>query len=122
MGRGEAVLVVDDDLAMREMLVAQLFDQGMPALGAGSVEEALGALGRREFGVVVCDLHMPGRDGFELMGELQRLGEATPVILMTSFVSRETAERAKAAGAFECLSKPFDPGELLEAICCALRK
>jgi DNA-binding NtrC family response regulator len=122
MGKDEAVLVVDDDRAMREMLVAQLFDQGMPALGAGSVDEALGELDRREYGVVVCDLNMPGRGGFELLGELQRLGEGTPVILMTAFVSRETAERARAAGAFECLSKPFDPGELLEAICGALRK
>ena len=108
-----SILVVDDELATREM--------GVDAQSAGSVDEAMEALRREDFGAILSDIHMPVKDGFRLLGELRERGAATPVILMTSFGTEETTHEAVAAGAFDCLLKPFARSALLEMVHRALR-
>ena len=116
-----SILVVDDELATREMVVELLREEGVDARSAGSVDEAMEALRKEDFGAILSDIHMPVKDGFRLLSELRERGATTPVILMTSFGTEETAREAAAAGAFDCLLKPFARSALLEMVHRALR-
>ena len=114
------ILVVDDDLATREMLVDLLREERIDARSVSSVDEALEALRRADFEAVLSDIQMPGKDGFALLSEMRRLGSTVPVILMTSFGTDETAREAIAAGASDCLLKPFAREALLATVTRAL--
>ena len=81
---------------------------------------ALAALRGRYIGAVLSDIRMPGKSGFEFLREAQGVAPSTPVILMTSFGTVTTADRAKREGAFDCLSKPFSREELLDTLSRAL--
>ena len=116
------VLVVDDDAAMREMVVCMLDCSGFEAEAAFDADAALFALQERPFDAVVCDLHMPHRDGFSLLRAVPWVRPGTPVVLMSSFGSPETRAEAKRAGAGAYLSKPFSSGRLLDAIAEARRR
>jgi DNA-binding NtrC family response regulator len=120
MGSYALVLVVDDDDAMREMVVSLLREEGFDVISAVGADGALDALRGRIVEVVLSDIRMPGKSGFELLREARRVAPGTPVILMTSFGGVMTARRAKREGAFDCLSKPFGREELLEALARAL--
>ena len=111
--RSRSVLVVDDDAAMRDMVVSILEDQGIRATAAASVDEALKRLGECEVDVVLTDIRMPGRDGIELLGEIRELRPETPVVLMTAFGSIDSAVEAMQAGAFDYVTKPFKRDALL---------
>ena len=63
---------------------------------------------------------MPGKSGFDFLREARGVAPRTPVILMTSFGTVTTADRAKREGAFDCLSKPFSREELLDTLARAL--
>jgi len=102
-------LVVDDDLAMREMLASLFREQGFAVEEAASADEALHHLGEAEFDVVLSDIKMPGRSGIQLVGEARRLRPDTPVVLMTGFGSIDSAVEAMRSGAFDYITKPFEP-------------
>ena len=107
MSRGK-VLVVDDQRAMRELLVQELEDAGYVAQSAPSAKAALEQLGGDHPDVVVTDLRMPGGSGVELCRELVGLYPEVPVIVMTAFGSMEAAVEAIRAGAYDFITKPFD--------------
>ncbi len=111
-----SILVVDDEPATREMVVELLREEGVDAHPAGGVDEALEALQQGHFEAILSDIQMPGKDGFTLLSELRQRGTTIPVILMTSFGTEETAHEAVAAGAFDCLLKPFARSALLESV------
>ena len=111
-----SILVVDDDLATREMVVAMLREERIRARSVGSVDEAVKALGQGAFDAILSDVRMPGKDGFTLLREMRDRGDRIPVILMTSFATAETAHDARAAGAFDCLLKPFSRSALTETV------
>jgi DNA-binding NtrC family response regulator len=110
------LLVVDDDRAMREMLSSLFKERGLEVEEAGSADAALARAAERDFDVVLSDVRMPGLSGVELVGQLRRLRPATPVVLMTAFGSIDTAVEAMRAGAFDYLTKPFEPEAVLLAI------
>ncbi|MGH0038297.1 MAG: response regulator [Myxococcota bacterium] len=111
-----SILVVDDDRAMREMLVDHLRDEGYEAVAAAGVTEACVLLRSRAFACVLSDVQMGRESGFALVEEVKRSTAPVPVVLMSSFGSPDTAERARAAGAVAFLGKPFENGDLLQAI------
>ena len=111
-----SILVVDDDAAMRQMLVEQLRDHGYDARAVPGVEPALESLARDSFHAVLCDVQMTSRDGFELLEEATRRGVPAPVVLMSAFSTPEMERRALAEGAFAFLSKPFGERELLDVL------
>ena len=105
------VMVIDDLDSARQMVkraIARSFD----VYDFASVAEALPALDRAEFDVIVTDLRMPGIDGLEGLKRFQAKVPEIPVIIMTAFATVETAVEAMKAGAFDYLKKPFDPEEL----------
>jgi DNA-binding NtrC family response regulator len=101
------ILVVDDDKAMREMVMALLEDAGHAASGADGADLALEHLGDSDFDAVISDVRMPGRSGIELLGEIRELRPETPIVLMTAFGSIDSAVEAMRAGAFDYVTKPF---------------
>jgi two-component system response regulator AtoC len=107
------VLVVDDEENLRHMLQILLRREGYEAVGAASVEVALGELETRPFDVVLVDLRMPGRPGLELVDEVRRRRLDTTVVVMTAYGSREVAIEAMKRGAYDYLSKPFESDELV---------
>ena len=116
MGEPSRILVVDDDAAMRMMLVEHLEAGGFRAEAASGVDAALLRLAEASFHGVVSDLQMPVRGGFDLLEELQNRIPGVPVILMSSFGWAETARQGIEKGARAFLAKPFDPAELIDLL------
>jgi DNA-binding NtrC family response regulator len=113
MSLPQSVLVVDDDAAMREMVVSLLDEQGIHARSAASADEAVEILADFDCDVILSDIRMPGRTGIELLGQLRELRPHTPVVLMTAFGSIDSAVEAMHAGAFDYVTKPFQSDALL---------
>jgi len=113
MSKRRRILVVDDDDAMREMVVSLLADQGFESEGRAGAEPALEELRDHEVDAVVSDIRMPGQSGLELVAEIHALRPETPVVLMTAFGSIDSAVEAMRAGAFDYITKPFKRDELL---------
>jgi DNA-binding NtrC family response regulator len=108
-----SVLVVDDDSAMREMLISLLEEEGMRAEGADSADKAIDRLRDVDFDAVLSDVRMPGKTGVELLGEAREVRPELPMILMTAFGSIDSAVEAMRAGAFDYVTKPFKRSEVL---------
>ena len=98
------------------MVVELLREEGIHAHSVASVDEALEALRQGSFEAILSDIQMPAKDGFTLLSEVRDRGSGIPVILMTSFGTAETTREARAAGAFDCLLKPFAQPALLEMV------
>ena len=94
---------------MREMLASLFGELGHEVREAASAEEALASLGEDEFDVVLSDIRMPGRSGIEMVADVKRLRPGTPVVLMTAFGSVDSAVEAIRAGAYDYITKPFEP-------------
>ena len=120
MGRFGCVLVIDDDHAMRDMVSSLLRDEGFEVVAAMGADAALSTLEGCCVQAVLSDIRMPGKSGFDILSEVHDVAPAIPVILMTSFGSVVTVDRAMRAGAFGCLSKPFSREELLDVLSRAL--
>ncbi len=115
------VLVVDDDASLRRILEYNLAEEGHAVATAASGEEALEALERTGFDLVVTDIKMPGIDGMELLRRVKARCPDTQVIVITAFGTIEMAVEAMKAGAFEYITKPFNRDELKLAARKALR-
>lgn len=110
------VLVVDDDHLVRETLEELLAENGYEVELTEGAEAALDRVSEREFGLVLSDIRMPGKDGMELLPELRELRPGMPVILMTGYASIDSAVSAMREGAFDYITKPFRNEELLVSL------
>jgi two-component system response regulator AtoC len=109
----ERVLIVDDDDALRESLAMLLSAEGYELVRAANGEEALERIDDTPVDVILCDLRMPGIDGFDLIPQLGRRLPGVPVILMSAHGTTDLAIEAIERGAYDYLAKPFQPSELL---------
>jgi two-component system response regulator AtoC len=116
MTTNRRLLVVDDDRAMREMLTSLFKERGLAVEDAPSAGAALARAAEQDFDVVLSDVRMPGLSGVELVGQLRRLRPGTPVVLMTAFGSIDSAVEAMRTGAFDYLTKPFEPDAVILAV------
>ncbi|WP_434629228.1 sigma-54-dependent response regulator transcription factor FleR [Pseudomonas sp. Z1-29] len=110
------VLLVEDDRALREALADTLLLAGHDYAAVGSAEEALLAVAREPFSLVVSDVNMPGMDGHQLLGLLRARQPQLPVLLMTAHGAVERAVDAMRQGAADYLVKPFEPKALLDLV------
>jgi two-component system response regulator AtoC len=106
------VLIVDDDEALRDSLELILSAEGYSVLCADCGESALEVIAHAAVDVVLCDLRMPGIDGFELMPQIARLLPGVPIILMSAHGTQDLAVEAIQRGAYDYLAKPFQPAEI----------
>jgi two-component system response regulator PilR (NtrC family) len=107
------VLVVDDELGVREMLEVVLENAGFEVTCTANVADTLHALEQEHFDCVVTDLRM-GTDhkaGMKVLGHLQEHARGTPAIMMTAYASVDTAIEAMRLGAFDYLCKPFQDND-----------
>jgi len=122
MSSRSRLLIVDDDTAMREMLASLFRGRGYAVEEAASAAGALERAGEQCFDVVLSDIRMPGKTGIEMVGELRDLLPETPVVLMTAFGSIDSAVESMRAGAFDYITKPFEPDAVVLTIERALER
>jgi DNA-binding NtrC family response regulator len=114
------ILIVDDDSVILELLVEQLGEHGFSVSTAGGVDAAMAVLAGESPALVLADIRMAPRDGFDLLGEIRGRFPKIPVVLMSSFSPPGAAERASRAGAAGFLRKPFTEAEMLKSLSDAL--
>lgn len=110
------ILVVEDDDALRDALLVTLEAAGHEPTGVGGGHEALAALARGRFSMVVSDLRMAPMDGLQLLTEIRGRHPGLPVLLMTAFGDVNKAVEAMRGGACDFMLKPFEPRTLLDQI------
>lgn len=111
------VLIVDDEETIRKLLNSRMDREGYDVKVASNGDEADRILGDGvETGVVVTDIRMPGKDGFQVMKEVHAKNPQARVIMITGHGEKELAIRALREGAADYLEKPFDLDELSHAV------
>ncbi len=116
------VLVVEDEPKLRHSLAKGLREEGYEVDAAATGEEAFFLVGSRIFDVVLLDVMLPGRSGFEVLEALRRARNPTPVICVTARDGVEDRVRGLDLGADDYLVKPFAFAELLARIRALLRR
>jgi DNA-binding NtrC family response regulator len=106
------LLIVDDDEQLRQTLARRFQRQGLNVAQAGNAEDALNKAEQNRFDVALLDLHLPGTNGVELLGQLKEKQPDLEAILLTAHGSIETAIQAMKRGAYDYLTKPFHLPEL----------
>jgi two-component system, NtrC family, response regulator HydG len=110
------VLIVDDELVVRDSLDRWFASEGYTTRAVGSGKEALSAISEAEYDVALLDIKMPGMDGMELQSRLRDIDPELMVIIMTGYATVETAVQALKKGAYDYITKPVDPDELSHLI------
>jgi DNA-binding NtrC family response regulator len=111
-----SILIVDDEESVRDSLYNWFIDDGYRVECAENAKMALELLDEREFDIVLADIKMPGMDGMEMHRRIKTLPNEPVVIIMTAFASVDTAVKALKEGAFDYVTKPFDPDDLSHLI------
>jgi two-component system response regulator HydG len=106
------VLVVDDDLAMAEMVVDGLEQHGFTATALSKADQAVAAIDGANYDALVSDLRIPGTDGLTLLAKSKSSAPESPVIVMTAFSEVDTAIESIRRGAYHYITKPFQVAEL----------
>jgi FixJ family two-component response regulator len=115
------ITVVDDDESVRESLPDLLKEFGFEAQTFSSAEEFLASKSIAETRCLLLDVAMPGMSGPDLQKELTRRDQPIPIVFITAQRDEAIRPRLIAQGAVDCLFKPFEPTDLLEALNTALR-
>ena len=117
---GVRALVVDDEADARDIVRRFLEDRNAQVRTAASADEAIAALREFQPCVLLSDIGMPGKDGYQLIHEVRGLtainGGAVPAVALTAFARTEDRKRALMAGYQSHIAKPIDPGELLAVV------
>ena len=102
-----SILIVDDERGIREQLEGILHDEGFAPTSVGSGEEALSALSRELYDLVLLDILLPGIDGLEVLQQMRAAGHRTPVVVISGHAGAELAVRAVRLGAADFMEKPL---------------
>jgi DNA-binding NtrC family response regulator len=101
------ILIVDDELLIRDTLAEYLAQEGFAVATCGDGESALEVAAERPFDVALCDVQLPGIDGLELLERLRKISPQTFVLLITAYATVENAIQAFQRGAYDYLMKPI---------------
>jgi len=116
------ILVVDDELSMREFLSILLEREGYQPFLADSAESALKMLETEEYELVISDVNMPGLSGLHLLEQIKKFSPDTAVLLITAYTTAEQAVEAMKLGAYDYIAKPFKVEEIKVLVRNALEK
>lgn len=116
------ILLVEDDVTFSEMLKQFLERHQYVVDLSFTLKSALTLLKSKDYNLVFTDLRLPDGDGIDLLKHVKNNNDQIPVVLMTSYAEVSTAVQAMKQGAFDYISKPFNPDEVLEVISNALEE
>jgi FixJ family two-component response regulator len=116
------IAIVDDDGDVRDALSDLLLVLGLSSSAYDRAEAFLAAYAPGAFDCIVTDVRMPGMSGLELLRHLRRLGDAVPVIVITSDTGPKTRAQAFEGGAHAFMTKPVEAGVLLGHLNSALKR
>ncbi|MCX6270894.1 MAG: sigma-54 dependent transcriptional regulator [Bacteroidetes bacterium] len=116
MMRKISILIVDDEESVRDSLFNWFMEDGYRVECAENAKKALTILESESYDIVLADIKMPGMDGLEMMRRIKALKKDSIIIVMTAFATVDTAVQALKDGAFDYVTKPFDPDDLSHLI------
>lgn len=122
MAERPSILVVDDELLIRDLLYDFFSSQGWNISVAENGERAIEVLGNRSFDVVLSDIKMPDMDGLMLTAEVRKSYPRLPVVLMTGYPSVDSAVAALRNRVFDYVIKPFNIHQLFKTIEAAVKE
>jgi CheY-like chemotaxis protein len=114
--RGLRLLLVDDETDALEMTQRVLEEYGAEVVTVGSAADGLAVLDQQSFDVLISDIGMPRKDGYEFIGDVRRRGLRMPAAALTAFARSEDRTRVLLAGYQAHVTKPVEPAELLATI------
>ncbi|HCZ35470.1 MAG TPA: sigma-54-dependent Fis family transcriptional regulator [Cytophagales bacterium] len=117
-----AVLLIEDDRTFQRILEGFLTKNKFESVACSTAKEGLAAVSKQDFDLVLLDYRLPDGTGMEVLEQIKHNHPQLPVIIMTSYSDIRTAVKAMKAGAFEYITKPVNPDELLLLIKSALSK
>jgi len=107
------ILLIDNEEGLCRMMEAVLSDSGYQVKSYTRSFEAVEEFKAGDYDLVVSDIKMPGMDGLEVLQKIRAKDKAIPVIMITAYATVETSIQALRSGAYDMLTKPFEPEELL---------
>ncbi|RJP77144.1 MAG: response regulator [Desulfobacteraceae bacterium] len=110
------ILVVDDELVIRDSLREWLLDEGFSADMAASGPEALEKIAQHSYQLMLLDIKMPGMDGVTVLTKAREAAPGIAVVMMTAYATVDTAVSAMKTGAMDYLLKPFEPEVLIPKV------
>jgi len=114
------IMVVDDELSMREVLELMLKKEGYQVTCAENGRTAIGLLEKDPYDLMLCDIKLGDISGLDVLQASKKCNPDTVVILISAYASTETAVEAMNAGAYDYVPKPFDKDELMQTVAKAL--
>ena len=121
MSDKKRIMIVDNEEALCRMMEAVLLDNGYATKAFTRSFEAVEAFRPGDWDLVVSDIKMPGMDGLEVLQKLKQKDPCIPVIMITAYATVDMSIQALRRGAYDMLTKPFEPEELLYRIKNALK-
>ncbi|MBU1182068.1 MAG: sigma-54 dependent transcriptional regulator [Proteobacteria bacterium] len=115
-----SILVIDDELSMRELLDVMLSKEGYEVTCAENGRKAISLLEKKDFDLLLCDIKLGDITGIDVLRASKTKNHNTVVIMISAYASTETAIEAMNSGAYDYVPKPFDNNELKETIANAL--
>ncbi|MFZ0391841.1 MAG: sigma-54 dependent transcriptional regulator [Calditrichia bacterium] len=116
------ILIVDDELSVRDSLQEWFLEDGFQVKTAASAEDALNLMHAGPYDIILLDIKMPGMDGITLQKKIKEIDTNAIIIIMTAYASVDTAVEALKMGAFDYVTKPFDPDDLSHLVANALKQ
>lgn len=116
MSKQGSLLIVDDELSVRDSLGKWFREEGYEVATAESASEALTRMAESRWDLALVDIKMHGTDGIELQRRLREIDPELIVIIMTGYASVETAVAALKNGAYDYVTKPLDPDEIAHLV------
>ena len=121
-GHQKRILLIDNEEGMCRMVEAIMTDQGYAVTAYTRPQAAVGDFVPGCYDLVISDVKMPGMDGLEVLQRIKDKESTIPVIMITAYATVEMSIQALRKGAYDMLTKPFEPEELLSRVRNALRQ
>ena len=116
------ILIVEDEKELLMTLAEQLSLEGYEVETAADGEQALAVLQKKEFSLVVLDLKLPKVSGFDVLKFLKRKSLQSKVIVLTAYADLKNVTMVKDLGADDVIEKPYELGDLIDAIHFVMKK
>jgi two-component system response regulator HydG len=115
------ILVIDDDTFMCDLIVNHLKQNNFEATGTYTGRNGIRLIEKQNYDIVLCDYRLPNTDGYKILQEIKSKKPLLPVIIMTAYAEVRMAVRLIKSGAYDYITKPVQPEELLRIINRALK-